>query len=114
VKRLGSAGLILFCVACGPRNFVEELGSERPEQAQEKLLQMGAEAVPVLRQALRSRDRVVSRRALELLARITGQWGSDGGILWKRSMKQAAAEAQASRRPVLLLQIFGRLDEELC
>jgi hypothetical protein len=88
----------------------------RPELLDEaRILDLGKDAVPLLREAMASTDPAVSRRGLELMAKITGQWGSDGaGIAWKRSTAEAVEEATRSGKPILLLHIFGRLDEEFC
>jgi hypothetical protein len=99
--------------ACSEPELLSELASDRPGAAQAELLRRGPEALPMLRDAMRSRDRVLARRALDLVAKISGQWGSDGGILWRRSLGEAV-ESNPEGRPILLLQLFGRLDEELC
>lgn len=80
----------------------------------EAILKMGKDAVPMLREALASDSKKTSRRALELLAKITGQWGSGAGVFWKRSLAEALPESEKTGKPVLLLQLFGKLDEEFC
>lgn len=37
-----------------------------------------------------------------------------GLVAWHASFEEARAAAQLSRRPVLLFQLLGRLDEEFC
>ena len=37
-----------------------------------------------------------------------------GLVHWQPSMDAARDVAQAQHKPILLLQMFGRLDEELC
>lgn len=83
-------------------------------QTDEEILAMGKDALPMLREAMASDSKKTSRRALELMAKITGQWGSGAGILWKRSYAQALEESKRTGKPVLLLQLFGKLDEEFC
>ena len=35
-------------------------------------------------------------------------------VSWETSMEAAVARAEAEGKPILVLQLFGRLDEELC
>ena len=55
-----------------------------------------------------------SRRAKTAIGRITGQWGSDGRVAWKRSVAEAVASATGKDRPLLVLHLFGSFDQELC
>ncbi len=104
MKRLAFA-VVLTLAACA-----------RPEGLDEaRILEMGTDAIPLLRDAMASEDPATSRRALDLMARITGQWGSDGtGIVWKRSMAEAVEAARETGKPIMMLHIFGKLDEEFC
>ncbi len=70
----------------------------------------GCSAVPELKARLDDPDPVVRRRVKTALGRITGQWGGDGRLVWKRDLKDAVSLG----KPVLLLQLFGKLDEEFC
>ena len=82
-------------------------------EAVDGFVRRGEDAVAELSGLLASHDARISRRAKEALARITGQWGSDGtGISWFRSVE----EIPASRvhLPIVHLQLFGNLDEEFC
>jgi hypothetical protein len=36
------------------------------------------------------------------------------GVVWESSFAAAKARAEREGKPVLLLQLFGRLDEEFC
>jgi hypothetical protein len=83
-------------------------------QTDEEFLKMGKDALPLLRELMASDSKKESRRALELMAKITGQWGSGAGIIWKRSYAEALKESEKTGKPVLLLQLFGKLDEEFC
>jgi hypothetical protein len=48
---------------------------------------------------------------LEAMARITGQWGGAmEGVRWRRSVESAANDT----KPLMVLHLFGRLDEEFC
>jgi hypothetical protein len=88
--------------------FAQDLPSD------EEILKKGKDALPMLREAMASDSKKTSRRALELMAKITGQWGSGAGILWKRSFADGLAESKKTGKPVILLQLFGKLDEEFC
>jgi len=104
MKRLAVAVALALTACAQPRGLEEA-----------KILEMGSDAIPLLREAMASEDPATSRRALELMARITGQWGSDGaGILWKRSMADAIGAARATGKPIMMLHVFGNLDEEFC
>jgi hypothetical protein len=36
------------------------------------------------------------------------------GIVWERSLAAARARAKSEGKPILLLHLFGRFDEEMC
>ncbi len=80
----------------------------------ETLTARGATALPELRVALKDHDLRLRRRAKEVIARITGQWGDGSGLSWRRSFDEAVVEAKSSGRPILLLNLFGKFDEEFC
>ena len=104
MKRLAVAVVLTLAACARPRGLDEA-----------KILEMGTDAIPLLREAMASEDSATSRRAMELMARITGQWGSDGaGIVWKRSMAEAVEAAKETGKPIVMLHIFGNLDEEFC
>jgi HEAT repeat protein len=76
-----------------------------------ELVACGQAAIPELRAALDDPDPLVRRRAKAAMARITGQWGSDGaGIIWRRSLDDAVGQG----KPILVLHLFGSFDEEFC
>jgi hypothetical protein len=66
----------------------------------------------------RAEDPVVARRhAAQERARETGQWGCPAhGLTWGRSVEAAVAEngAAAKPKPLLVLHLFGKFDEEFC
>lgn len=80
------------------------------EEAIRQYVARGESSLPELRAALDDPDPRVRRRAKTAIGRITGQWGTSDGIRWKRSL----AEATDRGRPVLVLQLFGKFDEEFC
>jgi hypothetical protein len=83
---------------------------ETAKEAIRAYVEKGESSLPMLRAALKDEDPAVRRRARTALGRITGQWGSDGGILWQRSLD----EAKSKGKPILVLQLFGKFDEEFC
>jgi len=107
------AGWILL-TSCAEPTALGRLRSSDEGTAQEAILELtrrGEAAIPELKALLDDSDPLVRQRAKTALGRITGQWGSDGsGILWKRSL----AEAVGRGKPILLLQLFGSFDQELC
>jgi hypothetical protein len=86
------------------------LDEETAKVAMADLVKRGKEAIPALRGASKDTDPIVRRRVNTVLGRITGQWGSKGTIVWKRSLE----EAMGLGKPILLLQLFGNFDEEFC
>ena len=117
--RWSLAFLLLFgCSSDTPRSPLEQLRSDDPERASaaaEAFVARGRAAVPELRSALRDPDLRLRRRVRTILARLTGQWGSDGtGIFWHRSFDEAVAEASRVGKPILSLNLFGKFDEEFC
>ncbi|MEE9391408.1 MAG: hypothetical protein V3W41_02775 [Planctomycetota bacterium] len=74
----------------------------------------GEAAIPSLKEGLEDENAKVRRACREALAKITGQWGWDEGLKWRRSMAEAKVDAEKSGLPIMLLQLFGRFDEEFC
>ena len=71
----------------------------------------GDKALPRLREiAFKGKNAAARSRAKEAIGQITGQWGSQTDLVWKRSVK----EAINPDKPILVLQLFGSLDEEFC
>jgi hypothetical protein len=84
---------------------------EQARMVVQEYVARGDAAVPELRGYLDHEDPEIRYRARTALGRITGQWGSTGtGIHWKRSLE----EAINPDRPILVLELFGRFDEEFC
>ncbi|NRA97719.1 MAG: hypothetical protein HRU14_16100 [Planctomycetes bacterium] len=53
----------------------------------------------------------MDKEQLRKIAQTTGQWGGDlNGLIWKRSVKAAVNET----KPIMVLHLFGKLDEEFC
>ncbi len=114
MKHSLTSGALLLLAACGSQTPLTRLADQDGAVAAEAIQHFadrGEDALPELRAALAAAEDPRHRRRIRTaLGRITGQWGSDGGILWKRSL----AEATGGDRPILLLQLFGRFDEEFC
>lgn len=79
-------------------------------QAIQTYVQKGTKALPELRKLAKSRDPRIAIRAKEAIGGITGHWGSQVDLIWKRSLKESTNRG----KPILLLQLFGNLNEEFC
>ena len=79
-------------------------------QAIQSYIAKGTDALPELRKLSRSPDPRLAVRAKEAIGGITGHWGSQVDLIWKRSLKDATGNG----KPILLLQLFGNLNEEFC
>ena len=74
----------------------------------------GKAMLPKLRKWAGDEDPRLKARARTALGRITGQWGSQTDVIWKRSLAKAIEESKATGKPILMLHLFGKLDEEFC
>ena len=82
-------------------------------EAVKGLTAQGTSVLPMMRSLMDSSSNPeVRRRAKEVIGRVTGNWGAKSDLVWKRSMAEAISAA--SGKPILLLQLFGNLDEEFC
>ena len=79
-------------------------------QAIQSYVEKGATALPELRKLAKSEDPRLRSRAKEAIGGITGHWGSQVDLIWKRSM----SDATGKDKPIMLLHLFGNLDEEFC
>ena len=70
----------------------------------------GEDFLPQLREWSASDDPRLRVRARSAIGQITGQWGSQTDLVWGRSFE----EAKGKGKPIMLLQLFGKLDEEFC
>lgn len=75
-----------------------------------KWVERGEAAIPELQAGLREDSAKVQRYCTEALAKITGQWGWNDGLLWQRSVE----DAKALGKPMMVLHLFGNFDEEFC
>lgn len=76
-----------------------------------KLIDQGVGSLSELRRlAIASLDPEIVRLANEGLGQITGSWGSQVDLIWERSLN----EAMNLDKPIVLLQLFGRLDDPVC
>jgi len=78
--------------------------------AVDSCVEAGEEVLPKLREWAGDVDPRLKSRARHALGRVTGQWGSQTGVIWKRSM----ADGVNGDKPLLVLHLFGKLDEEFC
>ena len=101
-----------WALGCSPPSAIDRLSGDEATAREgiATLVQRGDAALPDLRNAAAHEDPLVRRRAKTAIGRITGQWGSDTGLHWKRAL----GEATGRGKPVLVLQLFGKFDEEFC
>lgn len=103
--------VVLSGAAAGCRTHPLADRDEVAEEAIREYVEVGVDSIPELRELVESEDLLIRSRAKRALGRITGQWGSLGdGIHWHRSFDAALNQD----RPILLLHLFGRFDEEFC
>lgn len=74
----------------------------------------GKEILPQLRKWAVSDDPRLKANARTALGKITGQWASQNDLLWQTNFDQAVELAKKENKPIMLLHLFGRLDEEFC
>ncbi len=98
--------------ACARPTLADQLRGDEPtaEEAIRAFVARGEAALPDLKAATADADPLVRRRAKTAIGRITGQFGSETGLIWKRSMKDAVGHG----KPIVLLHLFGELDKEFC
>lgn len=108
----GVALAFLALGGCARPSPVDRLrgDEETAKEAIQQYVARGEAAVPELRAALDDADPLVRRRVKTALGRITGQWGGGCGLVWKRSVEEAVGQG----KPILVLQLFGKFDEEFC
>lgn len=102
--------LSLATLASGNEHPLASADQKMGREAILAYVKKGREALPELRQLSQSVDPRVSSRAKEAIGGITGHWGSQVDLIWKRSLKEATGQG----KPILLLQLFGNLNEEFC
>ena len=106
-------GFIMASGCNDARSLRDLLSTDETEVAAETIRSItarGESAIGELKPLATDRDVVVRARAREALSRITGQWGSDGSLIWKRSV----AEAINPTKPLMVLHLFGEFDKEYC
>ncbi len=109
MKALYTFVLLASCI--GARAL--PLASNDPTIARQAIsyyVEKGATVLPELREYAKSDDPRLRSRAKEAIGGITGHWGSDVDLIWKRKM----AEAKGQGKPIMMLHLFGNLDEEFC
>ena len=75
---------------------------------------MGKHVLPQLRQWAIDPDPRLKTNARTAIGRITGQWASQTNLIWHRDFKKAQAQAKKENKPLMVLHLFGKLDEEFC
>jgi len=103
-------GLAASCSSPTPADRLGALDEDVARETVRRFVERGEEALPELRALANHEDSLVRTRAKTALGRITGQWGWDGGLLWKRSVEEAVGQG----KPILVLHLFGKFDEEFC
>jgi len=112
MKKLLSALLVLSACSAPKATPADALRGDdaKAREAIDAFVARGEAAIPELKLIADDTDPTVRRRAKTALGRITGQWGSDGKLIWRRDMKDAVNQG----KPILVLQLFGKFDEEFC
>lgn len=107
-----AALLLLLAFGCSRPTALDRLAGDEAtaREAIAEFANRGEAALPELRIAAAHADPLVRRRAKTAIGRITGQWGSDRGLSWKRSIEEATGQG----KPILVLHLFGKFDEEFC
>ena len=102
----------LVILGCSRPTAIQRLGADEAtaREAIAEFAKRGEAALPELKSAAAHEDPLVRRRAKTAIGRITGQWGSGGRLSWKRSLEEATGKG----KPILVLQLFGKFDEEFC
>jgi hypothetical protein len=103
---------LLLLASCTAGNPASRLGGDAAtaREAIQMYVEGGPASIPELQAALKGSDPLVRRRARTALGRITGQWGSETALIWTRSMSEAVGRG----KPILVLHLFGKFDEEFC
>lgn len=104
--------LVLAALGCARPTAIDRLAADEAtaREAIAEFANRGRDALPELRTAATHEDPLVRRRAKTAIGRITGQWGSDTGVCWKRFVEEATGQG----KPILVLHLFGKFDEEFC
>jgi hypothetical protein len=110
--RYAAVVLLLLALGCSRRSMIDRLGGDEAtaREAVAEFANWGEAALPELRAAAAHEDPLVRRRAKTAIGRITGQWGADRCLLWKRSLEEATGKESRSWSSALR----GRFDEEFC
>lgn len=104
--------LVVLALGCARPTALDRLGGDEAtaREAIAEFVNRGESALPELRIGAAHEDPLIRRRAKTAIGRITGQWGSASGLSWKRSVEEAAGKG----KPILVLHLFGKFDEEFC
>ena len=112
---LAGAAIVGLWIATGCAGS-HPLAGEHGDTVVMNYVSEGDSAVPELVELLEHEDPSVQYRARTALGHITGQWGARGdGIRWQRSLADVLEDPNHDPdRPILVLELFGRFDEEFC
>ncbi|GHC67255.1 hypothetical protein [Roseibacillus persicicus] len=102
--------LALALTVFAEENPLASADSAIARQAIASAIKKGPAVLPELRTYGKSDDPRLRVRANEAIGGITGQYGSEVDLIWKRSVKEAINPT----KPLLVLHLFGNFDEEFC
>ena len=107
-----ASAALLAAAACSQPTALDRLREDdaTAREAIGEFARRGEAALPELRAAAGDPDPKFRRRVKTAIGRITGQWGDGSGLVWTRSH----AEAVGKGKPILVLHLFGKFDEEFC
>ena len=121
MKRAPAIGTVACLLLLSPVAPADDLSAELQRamasadreiamQAIATCVEKGQPFLAQLREWSGSDDPRLRVRARNAIGQITGQWGSQTDLIWGRSFEDAKRQG----KPILLLHLFGKLDEEFC
>jgi len=88
--------------------------SREAREAVNLCVSKGKEMLPMLQRWTLADSIKLRMRAKDAIGKITGQWGSHTDLIWHTNIETAQKEAKKLNKPLLVLQLFGNLNEEFC
>jgi len=95
----------------------DDLMTSDPSLAQSAIdtcVAKGKEMLPQLRTWATDDDPRLKLRARTALGRITGQYAAQTDLIWELDFEKAVEKAKKEKKPILMLHLFGKLNEEFC